>query len=156
MSSYVTEFSFRTGPAPFAPSNNIACRARVLEAVAFDERYESPGGEDRDWCARLARRGLELVREPEAVVGHRQRLDLPGFWRRHARFGRAARSFAADHGPGSLPSPAGLYVGVVRDGFRGGVGVGALVCVAQVATASGYVAAALPRKRRGAQPVSSR
>jgi glycosyltransferase involved in cell wall biosynthesis len=154
VSAYVTEFSFRDGPTPFAPSNNLACRAAVLEAVAFDERYQSPGGEDRDWCARLARRGFDLVREPEAVVGHRQQLDLTGFWRRHARFGRAARGFAADHGPGSLPSPAGLYVGVVRDGFRGGIGVGALVCVAQMATASGYLAAALRRNRP--QPVSSR
>jgi glycosyltransferase involved in cell wall biosynthesis len=143
MSAYVTEFSFRDSGPPFAPSNNLACRADVIEALPFDERYSSAGGEDRDWCARLAASGRELVREPQAVVAHRQEPSLKSFLSRHARFGRAAHRFAADHGRGSLPSPAGLYSGILRDGFGAGLGVGILVCLAQAATAGGYAAEAV-------------
>jgi glycosyltransferase involved in cell wall biosynthesis len=148
VSAYVTEFSFRDPGPPFAPSNNLACRADVIRALPFDERYSTAGGEDRDWCARLAASGRELLREPNAVVAHRQEPSLMSFLSRHARFGRAAYRFAVDHGRGSLPSPAGLYSGIVRDGFGAGLGVGLLVCLAQAATAGGYAAEAL-RARAG-------
>jgi glycosyltransferase involved in cell wall biosynthesis len=145
IASYLTRSSFRAGGAPFAPSNNLACRAEVLAAVPFDERYPSAAGEDRDWCARLATAGFELVLEPAARVEHRQEDDLAGFWRRHADFGRAARRFGAVHADGTLPSPLRFYAGLVRDGFRKGPRVGALVCLAQLATAYGYLSGALPR-----------
>jgi GT2 family glycosyltransferase len=148
VSAYVTEFSFRAAGPPFAPSNNLACRAEVVAELPFDERYSEAGGEDRDWCARLAAGGHRLVREPAAVVVHRQQPTLKGFLSRHARFGRAAHRYAADHGEGSLPSPPGLYSGIVRDGFGGGMGVGTMVCLAQAATAGGYAAEAL-RSRVG-------
>jgi glycosyltransferase involved in cell wall biosynthesis len=148
VSASVTEFSFRDSGPPFAPSNNLACRADVIEALPFDERYSSAGGEDRDWCARLAASGRELVREPNAVVAHRQEPGLRSFLSRHARFGRAAYRFAADHGRGSLPSPTGLYSGIVRDGFDAGLGIGVLVCLAQAATAGGYAAEAVRARAR--------
>jgi GT2 family glycosyltransferase len=149
MSAYVTEYSFRAGGAPFAPSNNLACRASVIAELPFDERYASAGGEDRDWCERLAARGHRLVREPGAVVVHRQQPTVAGFLSRHARFGRAAHRFAADHRRGSPPSPAGLYSGILRDGFGAGAGIGALVLVAQAATASGYATEAVRARVRG-------
>jgi glycosyltransferase involved in cell wall biosynthesis len=147
IATHLTAFSFRSGGVPFAASNNLACTAKVFETVPFDEDYATPGGEDRDWCARLAALGFDLVREPAAVVEHRQDLDLRRFWRRNARFGMAARRFNATHAGGVTPSPAALYAGLVREGFREGPVVGALVCVAQLATASGYVGAALVRQR---------
>jgi glycosyltransferase involved in cell wall biosynthesis len=143
IATQLTAFSFRAGGVPFAASNNLACTAKVLERVPFDEDYATPGGEDRDWCARLAALGFELVRESAAVVEHRQDLDLRGFWRRNARFGRAARRFSATHARGLTPSPVALYGGLVREGFKAGPVVGSLVCMAQVATASGYLAATL-------------
>jgi glycosyltransferase involved in cell wall biosynthesis len=149
MAEYVTEFSLRSGGPPFAPSNNLACTAAAIASLPFDERYSSAGGEDRDWCARLASSGLELVREPRAVVVHRQEPTVIGFLSRHARFGRAAYRFATDHRPGSAPSPAGLYSGILRDGFGGGPGVGALVCVAQIATACGFATEAVRARVRG-------
>lgn len=149
VSAYVTEFSFRAAGPPFAPSNNLACGAEIIAELPFDERYSEAGGEDRDWCARLAARGHRLVREPKALVAHRQQPTLKGFFSRHARFGRAAHRYAADHGDGSLPSPTGLYSGIVRDGFGGGMSVGTLVCLAQAATAGGYAAEAVRARVRG-------
>jgi glycosyltransferase involved in cell wall biosynthesis len=146
IAAQLSEFSYRNGRIPFAASNNLACTPELIEAIPFDEAYPSPGGEDRDWCARAAQAGFELVREPEAVVAHRQDLDLLGFWRRNTRFGRAARRFATTHGRGLTPSPVGLYADLLREGFRVGPAVGSLVCLAQVATAAGYVGAAFGRR----------
>jgi glycosyltransferase involved in cell wall biosynthesis len=156
IATHLTAFSFRPDGVPFAASNNLACTASLLETVPFDEHYATPGGEDRDWCARLAALGFELVREPAAVVEHRQDLDLRRFWQRNARFGRAARRFHATHARGLTPSPVALYAGLVREGFRAGPGVGALVCLAQLATASGYVGAthAPPPPADGSAPGS--
>jgi glycosyltransferase involved in cell wall biosynthesis len=146
IAAQLSEFSFRSGRTPFAASNNLACTPQVIQAIPFDEAYPTPGGEDRDWCVRVAQAGFELAREPNAVVAHRQDLDLPGFWRRNARFGHAARRFATTHGRGLTPSPVGLYADLLREGFRAGPAVGSLVCLAQVATATGYVGAAFARR----------
>jgi GT2 family glycosyltransferase len=123
----------------FAPSSNIGCRRETLAAVPFDERYASSAGEDREWCARLQASGRQLEWDPEAVVWHRQELDLAGFWRQHLRYGHAARRFHADHAA-ARPDRA-FHARLVRDGFRRGAAVGGLVVLAQVATLAGYAAA---------------
>lgn len=124
-----------TGRMRFAPTSNIACRADVLAALPFDERYPLAAGEDRDWCARLVASGAALVFAPEAVVAHHQELDARGFWRQQVRYGRGAHRFRSDHGA-RLEAP-GFYTGLVRRGFAEGPRAGALVCLAQVATAVG-------------------
>jgi glycosyltransferase involved in cell wall biosynthesis len=96
------------GGPPFATSNNLACRREVALAVPFDERYGAAGGEDRDWCLRLAAAGLRLVLEPAALVVHRHELSARGFWRQHVAYGRGARRMPRAHGGSGAAAPAGL------------------------------------------------
>ncbi|MGE3286266.1 MAG: glycosyltransferase family 2 protein [Pseudonocardia sp.] len=147
VASYCAEATIdtATGRMRFAPTSNIACRADVLAALPFDERYPLAAGEDRDWCARLVASGAALVFAPEAVVAHHQELDARGFWRQQVRYGRGAHRFRSDHGS-RLEAP-GFYTGLVRRGFAEGARAGALVCLAQLATAVGIAQEAAAARR---------
>ncbi|HEX7134201.1 MAG TPA: glycosyltransferase family 2 protein, partial [Iamia sp.] len=127
------------GTATFGPTSNVAVRAAVHERVPFDEDYPLAAGEDRDWCARLGAAGVALAWEPEAWVDHHQDLTLRTFWRQQARYGRGAHRFHRGRGR----QPARFYLDLVRSGFAEGPRAGALVLVAQLATASGLAAEAL-------------
>ena len=125
--------------APFATSNNLACRADVLAAIPFDERYRSPGGEDRDWCVRLAEQGFQLTFDATAIVLHHHELGLRDFWRQHVAYGRGAYRFRRSHPSEWRTGGWPFYTGLVRRGFQRGTTVGAMVCVAQVATSVGFL-----------------
>ncbi|OLT14677.1 hypothetical protein BJF78_17780 [Pseudonocardia sp. CNS-139] len=134
-----------TSAMRFAPTSNLACRADVCREIPFDERYPLAAGEDRDWCARLLAAGRTLVFAPDALVRHHQELDATGFWRQQVRYGRGAYRFRSDHGTlRRLEAPA-FYAGLVRRGLADGVRAGALVCVAQAATAVGMAMEATRR-----------
>jgi hypothetical protein len=135
------------GTAGFAPTSNVACLAEVWRAVPFDDRYASPAGEDRDWCARLADHGVAVQIEPAARVWHEQDLTLRTFWRQQVRYGRGALRFHRRNGAGGL-QPARFYIGLVRAGFAHGAVVGALVVLAKVATAWGIATEAVRSRRR--------
>jgi glycosyltransferase involved in cell wall biosynthesis len=124
----------------FAPSNNLGCRADVLVLIPFDEGFPDAAGEDRDWCARLIAAGHSLVSEPEAVVVHRQQLRFGDFWRQQVRYGRGAFRFRRRSGGGRGFESPGFYARLVGRGFRRGLRPGILVCIAQIATAVGFVA----------------
>ena len=126
-----------TGHMSFAPTSNLGCRAEVLPAVPFDERYPLAAGEDRDWCARLVGSGCMLVFEPAALVRHHQELTATGFWRQQVRYGRGAYRFRADHGTLLRLEAPRFYAGLLRRGLAEGSRAGALVAVAQLATALG-------------------
>jgi glycosyltransferase involved in cell wall biosynthesis len=128
--------------APFATSNNLASRADVLAAIPFDEGYRSPGGEDRDWCVRLAEHGFRLAFDAKAIVWHYHDLGLRDFWRQHVAYGRGAYRFRRHHLSESRTEGWSFHAGLVRRGFQRGAGVGAMVCVAQVATSVGFLAEA--------------
>jgi glycosyltransferase involved in cell wall biosynthesis len=122
----------------FAPSNNLGCRAELVVEIPFDETFPLAAGEDRDWCARLRAAGYVLVREPEAVVVHRQRLSFDDFWNQQVRYGQGAFRFRRGIGARSLEPPK-FYAQLVRQGFRSSVRTGLLVGVAQLATAVGFI-----------------
>lgn len=132
----------------FAPSSNVACRAAVLRDVPFDERFRG-FGEDRDWCARLVAAGYSLIVEPAAVVRHHQSLDLRRFWRKHVVYGRGAYDFRRLSAAPRRFEPAGFYADLVRKGFESGPAVGALVSLAQVATAAGFARQAVADRLAG-------
>jgi glycosyltransferase involved in cell wall biosynthesis len=122
----------------FAPSNNLACRADVLAAVPFDERYRAAAGEDRDWCDRLTSGGYVLRAAPEAVLRHCAESTLRAFIARQLRYGRGAFWFRRGRDQRRpLESPS-FYVALLRRGFRHGFRTGMLVVVAQGATAVGF------------------
>ena len=145
IANYLGEHSRRCG-APFAASNNLACRTDLMREIAFDEGYPLAAGEDRAWCEELAAGGHRLEYAPQALIRHRQQLTPGAFWRQHARYGRGAYRFGRERA-GALPSTAALYPRLVGGGFRFGPRVGALVCVAQAATAAGYIRAAIADRR---------
>ncbi len=134
------------GTLGFAPTSNLACRRELLLEVPFDERFPLAAGEDREWCANVTRLGHRIRFEPAAIVRHDQNLDFRGFWRQQQRYGRGAHRFHRRQGP--RLGRAGFYTGLVRAGFREGVGPGLLVMLAQVATAVGVVVEAWTVRRR--------
>lgn len=129
------------GGLSFAPTNNLACRADVLAAVPFDERYRAAAGEDRDWCARLAAAGYLLRAEPGAELVHRPSETLRAFLRQQVRYGRGAYRFRTSGARRRLEPPI-FYARLIRRGFGRGAAAGLLVCVAQIATAIGYMSEA--------------
>ncbi|MGH3992856.1 MAG: glycosyltransferase family 2 protein, partial [Pseudonocardiaceae bacterium] len=136
----------------FAPTSNLACRTEVCRAIPFDERYPLAAGEDRDWCARLAGAGHALVFEPSALVRHHQELSPAGFWRQQLRYGRGAYRFRSDRGTLLRLEAPRFYAGLLRRGLAHGPRAGALICVAQAATALGMGLEAVAAARAGARP----
>jgi GT2 family glycosyltransferase len=132
----------------FAATNNLACRADVLAMVPFNEDYPNAAAEDREWCARLLSSGFELVAEPTAIVFHRHQLNFVRFLRQHLRYGRGAYRYRRARGSALRLEKPRFYTGLVRQGFERGLATGALVCVAQLATAAGFAAEGLATRRR--------
>jgi mycofactocin glycosyltransferase len=122
------------GAVRFAPTYNLGCRRELLLDEPFDEAFANSGA-DREWCARLVRHGYTVMLDADAVIVHRQSLDLAGFWRKHLEYGEGSAHFRRREGL-SLERPA-FYLGLVRAGFGKSLGVGLAVCLAQLATAVG-------------------
>jgi glycosyltransferase involved in cell wall biosynthesis len=145
-SQLVTDAVTHRARTPFAASNNLASTARLLEEIPFDERYSDAAGEDRDWCERVFAHGVRIERRPAGVV-HRQNLSLRGYLDRHVRYGRGSyRYHRAQPRRRPLERPD-FYARLVGEGFRAGPAVGALVALAQLATAFGYAREAVARRR---------
>lgn len=137
-SQLLVEHFAEQSAVPFAASNNIGATARVLRDIRFDETYSDAGGEDRDWCHRLAVRGYRIAHDPGALVVHHQPLTIRRYISQNARYGRGAYHYhRSPCGPRSLERPH-FYAGVIRRGFGAGLSIGLLVTGAQWATALGY------------------
>jgi glycosyltransferase involved in cell wall biosynthesis len=144
IANYLHDWTMTTeDQAAFAASNNLACTAPAFGQIRFDEEFAVAGGEDRDWCARLAQAGLTLVAVPSAVVTHHQDLTLQRFLRQQLNYGRGAYLFRARHGSTLRLAPTAFYRGLLSTAVERGPAVGGLVGLAQVATASGYALGAL-------------
>jgi glycosyltransferase involved in cell wall biosynthesis len=138
-SQLLVEHFAEQSAVPFAASNNIAATARLLRDIPFDESYSDAGGEDRDWCQRLAARGYRIAHDPEALVVHHQPVTIRRYVSQHARYGRASYHYhRSPRGRRSLERPH-FYTGVIRRGFSAGPSVGLLVTAAQWVTALGYL-----------------
>lgn len=144
VTGHLREHSFAHSPATaFVASNNLACLRSTALAMPFDEAY-GVGGEDRDWCRRVAVTVGPPALVAEALVVHRPQLTLRRFWRQQVRYGRGAHRFA-----GGVPTPAGLafHLSLLARGIRSGPAVGALVLLSQMATAVGVASAERERRR---------
>ncbi|MDX6513936.1 MAG: hypothetical protein QOE36_3440 [Gaiellaceae bacterium] len=143
----VTREAARLEHTDFAPSSNLACRRDVFRNQPFSLLYADAAAEDRDWCERLVRSGRGLAYDPGAIVYHFQELDLSTFLTKHFRYGRGAFEYRRRHRRGRLERP-GFYGKLVVEGFQAGFGTGVCVCVAQLATAAGFVAGTLAARSR--------
>jgi GT2 family glycosyltransferase len=130
----------------YGAANNLGCRTEALRRLPFDPAFRFAGG-DRDWCARAAAAGLELVYEPEACVVHRQRLTLMSFWRQQLAYGRGAYLFRRRCGAPVRLENVGFYAGLVRRAVADRPAVGGLVVLGQAATAAGFLLEALDGRR---------
>ena len=150
-SQLLVEHFAEQSAVPFAASNNIGATARLLREIPFDESYPDAGGEDRDWCQRVAARGYRIAHDPSALIVHHQSLTLRRYVSQHARYGRASYHYhRSPRGRRSLERPH-FYAGLIRRGFRAGPSVGLLVTAAQWVTALGYLSewlrASVPSRR---------
>jgi glycosyltransferase involved in cell wall biosynthesis len=148
VTNHLVDWDLADGAVAFAPTSNLALRAEVHRALPFDETFPLAAGEDRDWCARVLAAGRTIAFEPTAVVDHHQDLTLRRFWRQHQRYGRGAHRHHADQPSGDRLQPTAFYTGLVRRGFAEGARAGALVLLAQAATAVGVAQEALAARRR--------
>jgi glycosyltransferase involved in cell wall biosynthesis len=126
----------------YGTANNVAVRADVLDAVPFDAYFRFAGG-DRDWCRRMRAAGRNVAYTGDAVVRHRHVLSARAFLRQHFAYGRGAYAFRNKHrAPLRRESPS-LYTSLLARGWRAGPATALLVTASQLATAAGYVAAAV-------------
>ncbi|MGK2963482.1 MAG: glycosyltransferase [Gemmatimonadaceae bacterium] len=129
----------------FLPAANLAVdSASFWHVGGFDERFQAPAGEDRDFCARWLRQGYSLVLEPEAVVVHSHSMGLAGFIRQHFAYGGGARRFYESH-PLARRTPGSFYSGLLSAPFGREVSVPAsrvvvLLGISQIVSSLGYLA----------------
>jgi glycosyltransferase involved in cell wall biosynthesis len=142
IADHLVETSTTGSSETFVTSNNLACRADLFAAFPFDERFRAPGGEDREWCFRLAASGFRIELVPGAVVEHRHELRFRDFWGQHVAYGRGAYCFRRRCERPLHREPLVFYSGLLRRAFRRGGLVGLTTCLAQVATAVGFLHAA--------------
>jgi GT2 family glycosyltransferase len=139
ISNYLAERTL--GPPPttsFGLGSNLGAKTDLLRELPFDERYRG-AGEERDWCQNIVAGGYRFVAVPDAVVVHKQQLDLRRFWRKHVHYGRGALTYRR---LGTVARPLespGFYFGMMTRAFKAGPVIGLLFCVAQIATAAGVV-----------------
>jgi GT2 family glycosyltransferase len=127
-----------TASPGFAVTANLAGRRSLLERLPFDESFPAAAGEDRDWGERAVREDSPPRYVPEALVLHRSGMSVVDFLRQQYRYGQGAARYRAG-GAGRPPGSPGFYAGLLRAGFRGGLGPGLLVTAAQAATVVGVI-----------------
>jgi GT2 family glycosyltransferase len=128
-----------TASPGFVVTANLAARRSLLERLPFDESFPAAAGEDRDWGERAAREGAGPVFVPAANVIHRSGMGVGDFLHQQYRYGRGAARYRRS-GPGHRPGSPRFYLGLLRAGFRAGLGPGLLVGAAQAATLAGILA----------------
>ena len=134
----VDMYNARPGAAGFAPTSNLAMRRSVFLGLGgLDERFRTAAGEDREFCDRSFCAGHPLVIEPTAVVDHFHDLDLRGFLKQSAAYGRGEVTYRAvceEHGRTPNLVTHSFYRRLLGAAFRGGPRRG--VPLAGLATAS--------------------
>lgn len=133
----------------FFAANNIACERKTLISIGgFDPAFRT--AEDRELCDRWLAAGHATAFAPEAVVVHEHALSLSGFCRQHFNYGRGARLFhrrQARRRTGSLWTHAAfhgrllalLWPRLLKDGFRRGLALSALLALWEGVNAAGYL-----------------
>jgi cellulose synthase/poly-beta-1,6-N-acetylglucosamine synthase-like glycosyltransferase len=83
--------------AEHVPGCNMAFwRERLLEIGGFDPIYRA-AGDDVDVCWKLLDRGYNIRFHPSALVWHRRRDSVRGFWRQQLGYGKAEALVERNH-----------------------------------------------------------
>jgi GT2 family glycosyltransferase len=147
-----------TNRAGFFASNNLVVPAEGFRALGgFDETYPFAAGEDRDLCDRWLARGHSLVYLSGALVYHTHPMTFATFCKKHFDYGRGALRFHRDRARRSADrirfEPVRFYANLLTWPFKQAPQVSpptlaALLLVAQLAQASGFVFEASSRRAR--------
>ncbi len=143
-------YNERSAPR-FFPSSNVAFPAASFRALGgFDESFQH--AEDREICARWIGSGRRFVHAPEALVVHMRALRIDDFLRQHYGYGRGAWSFRRTldrhcEEEGYAPIFGELVAQARRRGIRSnGIAVCGYLCLAELATAAGYMREAVGQR----------
>ena len=83
--------------AEHVPGCNMAYRRDALRAIGgFDPAYHA-AGDDVDVCWRLQARGQQIGFAPSALVWHRHRRTIRGYWRQQVGYGEAETQLMDNH-----------------------------------------------------------
>ena len=83
--------------AEHVPGCNMAYRREALLAIGgFDPAYHA-AGDDVDVCWRLQARGQRIGFAPSALVWHRHRRTVRGYWRQQVGYGEAETQLMNNH-----------------------------------------------------------
>ncbi len=83
--------------AEHVPGCNMAYRRDALAAIGgFDPTYHA-AGDDVDVCWRLQARGRRIGFAPSALVWHRHRRTVRGYWRQQVGYGEAETQLMDNH-----------------------------------------------------------
>ena len=83
--------------AEHVPGCNMAYRRDALLAIGgFDPAYHA-AGDDVDVCWRLQARGRQIGFAPSALVWHRHRRTIRGYWRQQVGYGEAETQLMDNH-----------------------------------------------------------
>ena len=83
--------------AEHVPGCNMAYRRDALLAIGgFDPTYHA-AGDDVDVCWRLQARGQQIGFAPSALVWHRHRRTVRGYWRQQVGYGEAETQLMDNH-----------------------------------------------------------
>lgn len=140
--SYLQQQATKPGTSSpgFAATANLVCSRELMEQLPFDESFPAAAGEDRDWAERAAGQGAAPLFVRQALVLHQPGMRIRDFLRQQYRYGKGAARYRSA-GVGRSFGSFSFYAGLLRTGFAGGPGAGALVCVAQAAAVIGAIAA---------------
>jgi GT2 family glycosyltransferase len=87
-------YNGRPGAPGFNPTSNLALRRDVFADVGgFDERFRAAAAEDRELCDRYHAAGHPLLLAGDAIVDHFHDLDVRGFCRQSASYGRGEMTY---------------------------------------------------------------
>ena len=123
----------------FLPSQALALhRAAWARSRGFDERFQTPAGEDREFCLGWLEGGGRLMRMADATYVHDHPLTFTSFLRKHRDYGTAAARLGARRmaAPGRFARAALASLSAVRPRGRMALLSGA-VLLSQLAAAWG-------------------
>jgi GT2 family glycosyltransferase len=83
----------------YAATLNFCIRRELfLKMHGFDEHFETPGGEDREFCWRLNQTGEKIIFIPQASVIHNHpRLNFSSAWKHLYHYGEVTAGFRLHH-----------------------------------------------------------
>jgi len=81
-------------PNQFFTSNNFSLYKSDFDRFGgFDSTFSTSAGEDREFCVRLQKNGMDLVFNRQIIIEHKHFLDFRRFIKLHKKYGKAAVLF---------------------------------------------------------------